>query len=91
MHPDGVSRRELQQGCRPYRSLTPEKRELLVGQMIEDEEIYEVPTKSGKGKKLVRACYVNIKKAGVDASAANVDASVDKTSTQQPFDLKGKN
>lgn len=89
--PEGASRRELQQGCRPYRSLTPEKRELLVGQMIEDEEIYEVPTKSGKGKKLVRACYVNVKKAGVDASAANVDASVDKTSTQQVFDLKRKN
>jgi len=59
----GLARRDLISGCKPFRNLDSDKRGKLILQMLEDETIAEVETRSdGKGrpgKRLVHTKFIN--------------------------------
>lgn len=81
---EGISNRMVVNKCRAFRSLTNEKREFLIGQMLDDEAIYTVPTKNGQGKVYVRKTYLKVHKAGVDG----VDTCRQDMSTPQKNNLQ---
>jgi hypothetical protein len=84
---EGISNRMVVNKCRAFRSLTNEKRDFLISQMLDDEAIYTVPTKNNQGKVYVRTTYLKIRKPGV----AGVDKVATNLSTGQKSDFQGEN
>ena len=85
--PEGISNRMVVNKCRAFRSLTNEKREFLIGQMLDDEAIYTVPTKNGQGKVYVCKTYLKVHKAGV----GGVDTRIQDVSTPEKGNLQRGN
>ncbi len=54
----GVSRRDITAQCWPFRALSKEKREELVGQLLADDAVAEVPSPGGRTKMLISRVYV---------------------------------
>lgn len=54
---DGLAPRDLLARCWPYRSMTKDKREELIGLLLADEAIVETKTKTGRGQLLVASKY----------------------------------
>lgn len=54
----GISQRQLIHGCWGYRNLKREARDELIGTLLADESIYQLPTPNGQGKVLVAARFV---------------------------------
>lgn len=56
--PAGVAKHRVVNGCWTFRSMSTEKRDALINQMLDDEVVQVMPTLSGRGKVLVHARFL---------------------------------
>lgn len=56
--PAGMPKRDLHKFCKAYRRLSAEEREQLLGRMLADDEITDMPSQTGRGKVLVARQFV---------------------------------
>lgn len=56
----GRAKRDLISGCKPYRALPDDKRDALINQLHADEQVFTMPTKSGRGKVILHARFVKV-------------------------------
>jgi len=54
----GVAKHKVVSGCWMFRSMSTEKREALIDQMLSDEVVQILPTLSGRGKVLVHTRFL---------------------------------
>jgi hypothetical protein len=54
----GVAKHRVVNGCWTFRSMSTEKRDALINQMLDDEVVQVMPTLSGRGKVLVHARFL---------------------------------
>lgn len=79
----GRPRRDLISGCKPFRSLTDDKRSELLLQLHSDEQIYTMPSKSGRSQVYVCARFVNVKTQSADHEVLTADPFADHLVSSQ--------
>ena len=83
----GRARRDLISGCKAFRSLTDDKRSELLLQLHSDEQIYTMPTRSGRGKVYVHARFVKVTPVSTSTPQKHGDSGevLTKTATADPL------
>jgi hypothetical protein len=69
----GASKRTLYTYCWMFRSMSTEKRDALINQMLDDEIVQVMPTLSGRGKVLVHVRFI---KEGAEVQRGAICASM---------------
>lgn len=59
--PEGMPKRDLHKYCKPYRRLNVEDRLQVLGQLYGDEEVFDVPSPSGRGTVIVASQFVVVR------------------------------
>lgn len=73
----GIAKRDLLSGCWAFRNLTREKREELIGTLLADEAVYQIDTKTGRGKLIVAARYARKSTGTAEGSQQFISSSSD--------------